>query len=152
MSQAHGAGDRAMGVADRLHSVAIHLLRFVRREDAASGISAAQLSALSVIVHADPLALGELSAAEQVRPATMSRIVDVLERKGLAERRPDPRDRRVVRVGATPLGEKVLREGRSRRVGALAGVLDALPPAEVEDLAHAASILERALRTPRQPP
>jgi len=37
-------------VADRLHSAAIHLLRRVRKQDAASGEGPARLSALSVLV------------------------------------------------------------------------------------------------------
>ena len=44
-------------VADRLHSAAIHLLRRVRVEDTASGLTAPRLSALSVIVFGGPLTL-----------------------------------------------------------------------------------------------
>ena len=36
-------------VADRLHSAAIHLLRRLRREDEAMGLTAARASALSVL-------------------------------------------------------------------------------------------------------
>ena len=46
--------------ADRLHSAAIHLLRRVRRQDAASGLTAPRLSALSVVVFAGPVTLGQL--------------------------------------------------------------------------------------------
>ena len=42
--------DAVSDVAARLHSAAIHLLRGLRREDDASGMSAARLSALSVLV------------------------------------------------------------------------------------------------------
>ena len=54
-------------VADRLHSAAIHLLRRLRVEDEALGISAPRLSALSVLVFAGPRRVGELAEAEQVR-------------------------------------------------------------------------------------
>src|SRR5215475_8975886 len=74
-------------LADRLHSAAIHLLRLVRGQDAAAGIGPARLSALSVIVFAGPLSLNDLARAEQVRPPTVSRIVDALETEGLARRR-----------------------------------------------------------------
>ena len=37
-------------IADRLHSAAIHLLRRVRKQDAATGEGPARLSALSVLV------------------------------------------------------------------------------------------------------
>jgi DNA-binding MarR family transcriptional regulator len=70
-------------IADHLHSAAIHLLRKLRKEDEGSGLNAPRLSALSVIVFAGPITLGDLAAAEQVRPPTMTRIVNALEQQGL---------------------------------------------------------------------
>ena len=70
-------------LADRLHSAAIHLLRLVRVQDTASGLGPARLSALSVIVFGGPVSLNDLARAEQVRPPTMSRIVDALETAGI---------------------------------------------------------------------
>src|SRR6476619_4222266 len=83
-------------LADRLHSVAIHLLRRLRREDDASGLPSPQLSALSVIVFGGPLTLGALAAAEQVRPPTITRLIAAMEKAGLIEREIDQADRRVV--------------------------------------------------------
>src|SRR3954469_25786992 len=91
-------------LADQLHSAAIHLLRGVRRVDAQSGLPPAQLSALSVVVFGGPLSLGALAAAEQVRPPTMTRIVDALEAAALATRRQDPADARAVLIAATRTG------------------------------------------------
>ncbi len=76
----------AMEVADRLHSAAIHLLRQVRKQDVATREAPARLSALSVLVFGGSVTLGQLAAAEQVKPPTMTRIVTGLERSGLAER------------------------------------------------------------------
>jgi DNA-binding MarR family transcriptional regulator len=131
-------------LADRLHSAAIHLLRRLRREDAASGLSAPRLSALSVIVFGGaPVTLGQLAAAEQVRPPTMTRLVNALEAEGLVQRQPDPADGRVTYIKATPRGQALLRAGRSRRVAALAGQLGGLSAAEREVLEKAATVLER---------
>lgn len=132
-----------VATADRLHSAAIHLLRRLRRQDTASGIGAAQLSALSVLVFAGPLTLGELAAAEQVKAPTMTRIVAALERQGLVRRQVDSRDRRVAHVRATGKGTRVLQQGRSRRVRYLAQRLRLLKPHERAALAKAADILER---------
>src|SRR5687767_5663203 len=129
--------DDAVEVADRLHSAAIHLLRRVRREDTAIGLPAPQLSALAVIVFRGPLTLGALAEAEQVRPPTMTRIVAALEADGLVKREIDASDRRSARVRATARGEKVLKEGRLRRVRALGGELAALAPADRVLLAKA---------------
>lgn len=140
-----------LGVADRLHSLAIHLLRHVRREDVASGISAAQLSALSVVVHAGPIPLGELASAEQVRAPTMSRLVNGLERAGLATRSADPQDGRVVRVEATAEGKRILQEGRARRVQVLAEYLRDLSSEDLRTVADAVALLDDAFAQPLTP-
>jgi DNA-binding MarR family transcriptional regulator len=133
-------------VADRLHSAAIHLLRRLRVEDEALGISAPRLSALSVIVFAGPKRIGDLARIEQVEPPTMTRLVDGLVRDGLAVREADPDDARAVRVRATPTGARTLKRGRARRVETLERSLAALPPAELAALGDGVEVLERILR------
>jgi DNA-binding MarR family transcriptional regulator len=130
-------------VADGLHSSAIHLLRRLRREDPATGLSAARLSALSVVVFAGMPRLGELAAAEQVSAPTMSRIVAGLEADGLVRRLPVAGDARSVRVRATPKGTRVMQQGRRRRVKALAVDLRALPAADLATLHAAVEVLRR---------
>ena len=139
---------RAIDLADRLHSAAIHLLRRLRREDDASGLPAPQLSALSVIVFGGgPITLGDLARAEQVRPPTISKLIVELEKQGLVERQADAADRRIVRVHATARGVKVLRDGRQRRVAALVSSLGALSARERALLARAIPVLERIARS-----
>lgn len=132
--------------ADQLHSAAIHLLRRLRTEDDVTGLSAPRLSALSVIVFAGPIGLGELAAAEQVRPPTMSRLVKELEAEGLVTRATDAADRRRQWFRATAKGERMLRDGRDRRVSRLAAELAQLPRQERQLLSRAAPVLERLLR------
>ena len=131
--------------ADRFHSAAIHALRHVRREDPATGVSPAQLSALSVLVFGGPRTLGELAAAEQVRPATMTRIAQALVEDGYATRKRDPDDGRVVRLTATAKGRRVMRQGRERRVANLARLLGRLSADEVARVHEAAELVEHAL-------
>jgi len=136
---------RNLEAADRFHSAAIHALRHVRRDDPETGLSAARLSALSVLVFGGQRTLGELAAAEHVRPATMTRIVQALEQDGLVRRESDPDDGRVTRLHATAKGERVLWRGRERRVANLAGLLSGLSAAEVAQVRKAAELVERAL-------
>ena len=140
----------AVDVADRLHSAAIHLLRRVRREDTSAGLSAPQLSALSVIVFRGSLTLGELAHAEQVRPPTITRIVADLEARRLAVREARVGDRRITLVSATAKGKRLLEDGRRRRIAALSGEIVQLPAREVAQLERAIDILER-LVGPRMP-
>ena len=137
--------NRNIEAADRFHSAAIHALRHVRREDPATGLSAARLSALSVLVFGGPRTLGELAAAEHVRPATMTRIVQALEAEGLVARESDPDDGRVTRLHATAKGERVLWRGREQRVARLADLLARLSADEVAHVRKAADLVERAL-------
>ena len=130
-------------IADRLHSAAIHLLRRLRRTDETTGLSAPKHSALSVVVHAGPIALGDLAAAEQVRPPTITRVVHDLEKAGLVKRLVDADDRRVMRIKATAAGRRVLKAGRNQRVTLLVEWLDALPNAEYSALKEAVAILEK---------
>lgn len=143
--------DENIALADRLHSAAIHLLRRLRVHDAASGLTARRLSALSVIVFGGPLTMTDLAEAEQVSPPTISRLVKELEWEGLVERSQGVHDKRVQRVKATEKGRALLQEGRERRVTALAEEIASLPVAEREILTQAAPILERLTLPPEHP-
>ena len=136
-------------VADRLHSAALHLLRRLRTEDEALGVSPPRLSALSVVVAAGPIGIGALAAAEGVAAPTMTRLVDGLEHDGLVRRRPDPTDARGVLVEATAPGKRILTKGRRQRVRTLAEGLAGLTSAELADIGRGAELIERVTRASR---
>ena len=136
---------RERETADRLHSAAIHLLRRVRRSDPLTGVPAAQLSALSVLM-GGPRTLGEMAAAEQVRPPTMSTLVGDMERSGLVRRSSDPSDARIVRLEMTAKGRRVLSKGRDMRIADIERRIRRLDPDEIETVAAAVTIVERMLR------
>ena len=135
-----------VGVADRLHSAAIHLLRRVRKQDFATGEGPARLSALSVLVFGGPMTPGQLATAEQVKPPTMTRIVAGLERSGLARRIPDSSDARRVRIQATAAGTRFLQRGRKMRIDYLAKQLNGLSGKELAAVDEAVEILARMLQ------
>jgi len=145
-NRARGKGPQsADDLADRWHSLAIHLLRRLRREDVKAGLTGPRLSALSVVVFGGPVTLGELAAAEQVKPPTMTRLVRALEQEHLVRREKDPDDGRIVRLRATAKGGALLREGRTRRVRRLAHPLTELTIDERDTLQQAAEILARVV-------
>lgn len=135
---------RESEVADRLHSAAIHLLRRARRTDPLTGVSPAQLSALSVLM-GGPKTLGALAAAEQVRAPTMSRLVGDMERAGVARKATDRDDARVVRVHATPKGLRALARGRSMRIAEIERLLKDLDAGELATIERAVGTIERIL-------
>ena len=98
-----------------------------------------------MLVFGGPRTLGELAAAEQVRPPTMTRIVQALERDALVRRERDPEDGRVSRLHATGKGRRVMKRGRERRVASLAALLGRLSHDELARVREAAELVERAL-------
>ena len=135
-------------LADCLHSTAIHLLRQVRVQDVASGLAPARLSALSVLVFGGAMSLNDLARAEQVRPPTMSRIVDALESANLIRRTVNPQDRRAVVLEATEKGAAILWQGRKRRVKFLAKHLSRLTETERKNIDAAIKAIQKAIARP----
>jgi DNA-binding MarR family transcriptional regulator len=131
--------------ARKLHSAALHLMRYVRAQDTALGVPPAQLSALSVVVFGGKKSLNELAKAEQVRPPTMSRIVDGLVRDGLVKRDVDETDRRSIEIKATEKGTRIMHEGRNRREKLLLELLRPLSKRDVDLLDRASEILATSL-------
>lgn len=117
----------------------------MRRADPETGVPPAQLSALSVLVFGGPRTLGALAGAEQVRPPTMTRVVQGLEAAGLVRRVRDPDDGRVHRLHATAKGRRIMQRGRERRVENLARLLGRLPKEDIARVREAAALVEDAL-------
>jgi len=75
----------------------------------AHGLSHAALNALAVIEGAGgPLPVGEVSARMHITTATMTSVLDTLERNGHVVRQANPDDRRSVLVDITPSAQAVL--------------------------------------------
>ena len=92
-----------------------------------------------------PKTLGELAAAEQVRPPTMSRLVSEMERAGVARKTIDREDARVIRVRATAKGLRALSRGRAMRIEAIEGLLSALNADDLSDVERAVGAIEKLL-------
>ena len=144
------AGDRNSDLrvdaelAARLRLSVMRLARRLRWQ-AEGEVTASQLSALSSLDRAAALTLGELSSAERVKPPTMTRIVASLEELGLVARIPDPKDRRVCRVGLTDAGRRLVEANRRRKDAYLTSRLTALSDDDRTALAYAVPAIERLL-------
>jgi DNA-binding MarR family transcriptional regulator len=132
-------------IATDLHALAIRLLRQVRQEDDASGLTAARLSALSVLVFGGRKTLGELARVEQVSLPTMTRLSAALAKAGYVNRTADPDDRRYVYLEATRRGVALLDEGRRRRIARLRAMLADLTAAELVACERALAALRRVV-------
>lgn len=127
------------------------MLRGMRAVDEATEFTGPRASALSVLVFRGPQSLGELAAAEGVRPPTMSRLVKAMQSEGLVESAAAAHDRRQVRIAASAKGRQLLMKGRGRRLEALAALLEGATPREQAALATVVELLSRALQEKRAP-
>ncbi|MCE3550186.1 MarR family transcriptional regulator [Pseudonocardia sp. RS11V-5] len=82
------------------------LARFRQRAVAAHGLSATALDLLTVLTGEDGLPHRELAGRLGLTPATLTPVVDALERAGDIRRERDATDRRVVRVCLTESGRR----------------------------------------------
>ena len=131
-------------LASRLRLAVTRLARRLRTQ-LPGELSPSQLATMATVERLGPLTLGELSAAERVKPPTMTKIVACLEEQGLVTRTVDPSDRRVARVEATAAGLAFLEDSRQSKDAYLATRLRTLSPEDRRTLERAAEVLERIL-------
>jgi DNA-binding MarR family transcriptional regulator len=128
-------------LASRLRVAVVRLNRKLRQQ-ALAGLSPAQASALGTVNRLANPTLGELAAAEQVQPPTVTRLVASLEGAGLVARETDEGDRRIVRVRITADGRRNLQRIRTLKNAYLNRRLAALDPAEQQLAESMTSLLE----------
>ncbi len=120
------------------------------RQHAGGGRSPSQLAMLATIERRGPMTLGELAAAEQVQPPTVTSVVARLEEGGLVVRTTHERDRRVSVVAVTPAGVGYLRESRRAKEAFLARKLAAMSDEDRAALARSTVLLEDMLAEPQE--
>jgi MarR family transcriptional regulator, 2-MHQ and catechol-resistance regulon repressor len=90
-------------------------------------VSVTQCHALDALVAAGPLTLNDLAARLYLDKSTASRVVDGLERKGYAARRPNPESRRSILVEATAEGTALCRRIEAELLGEEIRLLEEIP-------------------------
>jgi len=133
----------------RLRLSVTRLARLLRQQDEGD-MTPTVAATLATIAREGPLTLGELAAAEQVAPPTVTKVTAKLEAAGLIDRIVDPTDRRVCRVALSNAGHKQVELNRSRRTAWLADRLSLLSPDEQQRLVGALDVLEH-LTTAQRP-
>lgn len=136
------------GLATAMRISITRLARRLRVERLGLGGSEAilsdiQLAALAALERHDAMTPGELAEHEKVQPPSMTRVIAVLEERGLVKREPHATDRRQVVLTVTGDGRDVVQRVRRRREAWLAQRLQELTPDERQILRAAAPILEK---------
>lgn len=87
-----------------LANTARHLSHFVDRRARHLGLTGAQIRVLSRLRRREGATQAELAADMEMRPISLSGLIDKLNRQDFVERRADASDRRINRLHLTPAG------------------------------------------------
>jgi len=120
-------GNDALGEA--LYTLAAGIIRRRSRT-----LSLTALSTLATLEHAGPKRLTDLAVTEEITQPSMTSLVTQLEQLGLAERRRDRADARVVLVAITRTGRQLIRERRRAGAKALTESIDKLDEQDAAEL------------------
>ena len=126
---------------DALRLAVIRISRKLRKSADRAGVTPSQMSALFTLDHRGPLRLGDLARCEQVAGPTITRLVAVLEGKGLVDRRSDELDARSSIVALTASGREVLSTLAEGSNDYLQARLSELPEPDLGQLVGAIAVL-----------
>jgi DNA-binding MarR family transcriptional regulator len=132
------AGERFLAVFHRMHRAADERM-------SACGLSMARTKVLRHLAVTGPVRPGTLASVCGVVPHSITDIVDGLERDGLAERQPDPADRRAKLISLTAKGATALTTAAATREQLLNQLFGALDETERQQLHDLLDRLDNAL-------
>ncbi len=121
------------------------MLRLPTEAPGVGAVTQEQWWTLVEVTKADPagISMSELASRRGMAMNSATALVDRLSQAGLLERRPDPADRRVVRVGVTDEGRRLREAISARRRAEYERLLASLSPEELQTLHAAVPALAR---------
>ena len=135
--------ERDAAAVSTLRSAVMRLSRRLRNQRVEESLTPTEMQVLATLARCGSASPGELARKEHVQPPSMTRIIAMLEEKGLVRREPHPDDRRQVIVSSTEQAESILDQSRAKRDAWLAELAGGLNEEEWELLRAAAPVLER---------
>ncbi|MFD5463517.1 MarR family winged helix-turn-helix transcriptional regulator [Kitasatospora sp. NPDC127059] len=133
--------EQDLAAISQLRSSTMRLSRRLKHQRVEESLSPTEMGVLGTLARCGKATPGELARKEHVQPPSMTRIVAMLEEKGLVRREPHPEDRRQVVVSSTEQAETILDESRRRRNVWLAELAEGLDEEEWAVLREAAPVL-----------
>lgn len=119
------------------------LLRRLRSETNADGLSWSQSTALARLIRGGPMTTADLARAEAVKPQSMGATLAELEREGLVARQPHPTDGRQVLFAPTEAGHEARRQRSAAKQKWLVAALSELDADERRLLVSAIPLIKR---------
>ena len=140
---------RALDAYVKLMRAADSVTARVNRQLDAAGLTISQFGVLEALYHLGPLVLSDLARKILKTSGNLTMVVDNLEKRALAERCPDPADRRFRRVSITPRGRKLIAGIFPAPAREITQAQSPLTPPEQETLASLCRKLGRAQQDPQ---
>jgi len=102
------------------------------------GATQQQWAVLDILNEAGPngIPLSELGKSLDVTKGNITGLIDRMERDGLAKRKDDPKDRRVIRANITAKGKKVLRDIQPVKVQWASRLFDGFNTKDKKDIMY----------------
>jgi DNA-binding MarR family transcriptional regulator len=138
-------------LGERYLAVHHRMFRAVNDEMSGCGLSLSRTKVLMRLREQGPTRQSVLAADFGMAPHSITDAVDALERQGLAERQPDPTDRRAKLVAITGAGEACLGVAYATRERLLTQIFGALDDGDRATLLRLLDRLDQAIGTPAQP-
>jgi MarR family transcriptional regulator, transcriptional regulator for hemolysin len=135
-----------------LHDVARLIRVDADKRARAHGMTRAQWGILIWLERQAGLSQKELAEILEVEPITVARLIDRLEGRGMVERRPDPKDRRIWRLHLRPSAYGVLGEIDRQRELMRARITEGLDSATIETMTEALLTMKTTLTHDSHPP
>lgn len=128
-----------------LHDVGRLLRVDADKRARAHGMTRAQWGILLWLERQPGISQKELAELLEVEPISVARLVDRLEARGMVERRPDPKDRRIWRLHLCPPAVPMLREIHRHRSAMAANLTHGITPAALEIMTEALIAMKTTL-------
>jgi DNA-binding MarR family transcriptional regulator len=144
----HGTDAADVAAVNSLRSAVMRLGRRLKHQRVDETLSPTEMSVLGTLARCGTATPGELARKEHVQPPSMTRIVALLEAKGLVRLEPHRDDRRQKVVTQTERAETMLEDSRRKRNAWLATLAEGLDDEEWAKLRAAAPVLEKLAHLP----
>jgi DNA-binding MarR family transcriptional regulator len=130
-------------LATELRPALLRVSRALRSQRVDTSLTLTYVSALGALARDGAMTAGQLATVERVQPPSMTKVIAVLEERGLVTREPNPHDKRQAIIAITTAGNALLESERAAGNAWLAAHLAELSAAEQAALRDVIPILDR---------
>jgi MarR family transcriptional regulator, 2-MHQ and catechol-resistance regulon repressor len=122
--------ERALSAYVKLARAANTAMAYARVGLEDADLTLSQFAVLEALYHVGPLNLGDLARRILTSSGNLTLVVDNLEKRGLAKRRQEGKDKRFIMATITPAGRKLMAKIFPQHSRRILEVMERLSPAE----------------------